>query len=252
MLKIVLLGTGNLATHLFKAFSETKTVNVVQVFGRNSAGLTFFEEKVDTTDDPGKLQKADIYVCAVSDDAIELVAQYPPQEDSIVVHCSGAVGLSALPKEIKRGVFYPLQSFTKGSQVDFSQVPVCVEAEKQEVLDILLALGNSISETCIPIDSDQRKALHLAAVFANNFTNHLLHRASVICEEYNLPFSLLKPLIGETINKLDSLSPLEAQTGPARRGDKDTQQEHMKLISDMQGREIYRILSQAIGDTYGN
>lgn len=252
MLKIVLLGTGNLATHLFEAFAQSKAANVVQVFGRKSAGLAPFKEKVATTDDPGKLQKADIYICAVSDNAIELVAQYPQNEAAIVVHCSGAVALSALPKEVKRGVFYPLQSFTKGSQVDFSKVPVCVEAEKQEVLDVLLELGKSISHTCISIDSEQRKALHLAAVFANNFTNHLLHRASTICQEYNLPFSLLKPLIAETVAKLDTLSPLEAQTGPARRGDRDTQQKHMKLMGDIQDREIYRMLSQAIQDTYGN
>ena len=252
MLKIVLLGTGNLATHLFEAFAQSKEANVVQVFGRKNVGLEPFKKKVATTDNPGELQKADIYICAVSDNAIELVAQYPPNKEAIVVHCSGAVALSALPKEIKRGVFYPLQSFTKGRQVDFSKVPVCVEAENQEVLDVLLALGKSISHTCISIDSEQRKALHLAAVFANNFTNHLLHRASTICQEYNLPFSLLKPLITETVAKLDTLSPLEAQTGPARRGDTDTQQKHIKLMNDIQDREIYRILSQAIQDTYGN
>ncbi|MDX1314527.1 MAG: DUF2520 domain-containing protein [Eudoraea sp.] len=252
MLKIVLLGTGNLAVHLFDALQKSELGTVVQVFGRSRQSLSYFEDKADTTNNPEQLQKADIYICAVSDDAIEVVSRYPSNPDAIVLHCSGAVPLTALPEGGKRGVFYPLQTFSKGRTVDFSQVPICVEAENQEVQQVLLSLGKSISETCVVINSDQRKALHLAAVFANNFTNHLLHRASSICAESDLPFTLLKPLMAETVAKLESLSPLEAQTGPARRGDLHTQQKHMNLLTDIRDQEIYRILSQAIQETYGN
>ena len=252
MLSIVLLGTGNLAVHLFEAFASSEIARVVQVFGRDKNALSYFENVVAVTSDPDKLQIADIYICAVSDNAIEMVSKYPESKEAIILHCSGAVPISILPEDSRRGVFYPLQTFSKGRKVDFSKVPICIEADSPEVQNVLLSLGESISETCVIIDSTQRKALHLAAVFANNFTNHLLHRASSICEDNQVAFSLLKPLISETVAKLENLNPLDAQTGPARRGDQATQQEHLKLMSDLQDQEIYRILSQAIQDTYGN
>jgi predicted short-subunit dehydrogenase-like oxidoreductase (DUF2520 family) len=252
MLRIVLLGTGNLASHLFEAFTASEAASVVQIFGRNKENLALFGEKVEITSDAAKLQQADIYICAVSDDAIETVARYPQQQDSIIVHCSGAVPITALPKNRKRGVFYPLQSFSRGRKVDFSRIPICVEAESKEVQEVLLSLGKGISDDCVLIDSDQRKTLHLAAVFVNNFTNHLFYRASAICTKNKLPFRLLQPLIEETVSKLGTLSPFEAQTGPARRGDLSTQQKHLKLMTDIRDQEIYRIISKAIQETYGN
>ncbi|MCX2719781.1 Rossmann-like and DUF2520 domain-containing protein [Lentiprolixibacter aurantiacus] len=252
MLKIVLLGTGNLAVHLFDALATNKFATVIQVFGRNKEALSYFQDRTDITDSKDNIRDADLYICAVSDDAIKAVSQYPRHKEAIILHCSGAVPLTALPGDCKRGVFYPLQTFSKGRSIDFTKVPICVEAENNEVLEVLLALGKSISETCVAIDSDQRKALHLAAVFANNFTNHLFERAAAICADNKLPFNLLKPLIEETVAKLDTLSPLEAQTGPARRGDQYTQEKHLNLMTDLRDREIYRILSQAIEEKYGN
>ena len=252
MLKIVLLGTGNLAEHLFEAFTSSKTAQVVQVVGRNRERLSYFRDRVDTANTTDMQQDAEVYICAVSDDAIEKVSQYPKNQDAIVLHCSGAVPITVLPGGSKRGVFYPLQTFSKDRKVNFSRIPICVEAESQEVLEVLLSIGRSISDTCISITSEQRKSLHLAAVFANNFTNHLLYRASKICEENKLPFSLLLPLIEETVTKIDTLNPFDAQTGPARRDDKKTLEKHMELMTNTQDREIYRILSRAIQETYGN
>ena len=146
MLKIVLLGTGNLALHLFEAFTSSEVARVVQVFGRNSKTLGYYKDKVVTTNNPEDLRKADIYICAVSDDAIATVSQYPQDQEALIIHCSGAVPLTALPTGSKRGVFYPVQSFSKNRKIDFSRVPICVEAESQEVLDNLVTLGKSISD----------------------------------------------------------------------------------------------------------
>lgn len=252
MHEIVILGTGNLATHLFEAFTQSEVVSVIQVYGRNPKALSHFQDRTETTTDPDKLRKADVYLCAVSDDAIQTVAQYPKDRNAILVHCSGAVPISTLPEGSRRGVFYPLQTFSKGRDVDFATIPICLEAEQDEVMEVLMALGKAISDSCISISSKQRSTLHLAAVFTNNFTNHLLYRAGQLCEEHQLPLSLLKPLLKETVNKLDSLSPFDAQTGPARRGDMQTEEKHMALLQDHRDQEIYRVLSQAIQETYGD
>lgn len=252
MHKVVLLGTGNLAHHLFDAFSNSDSVTVAQVYGRSAEGLAYFKNRTNVTQNLAELSNADIYIIAVSDDAIRTVSQGINKINSIIVHCSGAMGMETLSSSSERGVFYPLQSFSQGRKLSFTEVPICIEAESEMVLAKLIGLGKAISRTCIPVSSEQRLALHLAAVYANNFTNHLLFRASQICEENNLSFSLLKPLISETLNKLDALSPYEAQTGPARRNDRKTREKHLELIPNEQDKEIYTLLSQAIQATYGD
>lgn len=252
MHKVVLLGTGNLAHHLFDAFTNSNSVAVAQVFGRSAEGLSYFKNQTKVTQHPEELADADIYIIAVNDDSVSTVSQYIINSDAIVVHCSGALGLNALAEGCKRGVFYPLQSFTLGRSINFSEVPICVEGESELVQEKLLSLGKAVSKVCIPVSSEQRLALHLAAVYANNFTNHLLFKASQLCEANNLSFSLLKPLISETVDKLDALSPFEAQTGPARRNDRKTQQRHLELLKNKEDREVYTLLSEAIHSTYGD
>ncbi|MBT8179836.1 MAG: DUF2520 domain-containing protein [Eudoraea sp.] len=252
MHKVVLLGTGNLAHHLFDAFTKSNSVSVVQVFGRSAERLAYFKDRTKVTHKPENLLHADIYIIAVSDDAIHTVSQYIKNKKSIIAHCSGGMGLETLTEGSDRGVFYPLQSFSKGRKIDFSEVPLCIEGSSEIVLEKLISLGRTISQICVPINSKQRLAMHLAAVYTNNFTNHLLFKASQICEENDLPFSLLMPLLKETVSKLGILSPYDAQTGPARRNDRKTQEKHMKIISNKQDREIYALLSEAIQTTYGD
>ena len=253
MLNIVLLGTGNLATHLFEAFTRSRNTRVIQVFGRSAQGLKAFENQTETTQEPDQIAKADIYIIAVSDDAINTVSQYITYKSAVVAHCSGAVGLNALPEDLNRGVFYPLQSFTRGRTIDFSSVPICYEGSSEMVLEKLLSLGKAISQVCIPLHSEQRLAMHLAAVYTNNFTNHMLYKASLVCKTNNLPFSLLIPLLVETVGKLsEHTTPYDAQTGPARRNDKQTQEKHLKIIPDKIDKEIYSLLSESIRATYGD
>ncbi|MGN7514204.1 MAG: Rossmann-like and DUF2520 domain-containing protein [Allomuricauda sp.] len=245
MLRIVILGTGNLAKHLYDAFTRAKDIYVVQVVGRNQEDLQQFSEYAAITNNFNAIADADVYVIAVKDDAITDVSNYLSNKKGIVAHTSGAVSLSAI-QTTNKGVFYPLQTFTKGKAVEFSNIPICIEAEEKDSLETLRTLAASISENVHHIDSDQRKKLHLAAVFVNNFTNYLYHVGEELCLEEGLSFELLKPLILETANKVQIMSPTEAQTGPARRNDVKSMGNHLELLNKEEHSTLYKLLSQAI------
>jgi len=245
MVNIVILGTGNLAKHLYSAFSKADNVDVVQIVGRNREELQQFSEKVHTSNDFNATLDADVYLIVVKDDAIAEVSNYLANKKGVVVHTSGATDLNAIKPE-NSGVFYPLQTFTKGKTVDFSSIPICIEAEEKESLETLRKLAGSISQNVHHIDSEQRKKLHLAAVFVNNFTNYLYGVGEELCSEEGLSFDLLKPLILETAEKVRTMSPKEAQTGPARRNDIKSMESHQELLNNEEHITLYKLLSQAI------
>ncbi|MCM4162844.1 MULTISPECIES: Rossmann-like and DUF2520 domain-containing protein [unclassified Arenibacter] len=251
MISLVLLGTGNLAKHLFNVFLGVNEIRVLQVIGRNVDQLAHFKDRVVTETDFTKIADADIYIIAVSDDAIASVATFLKDKNGLVVHTSGSVPLKSLGGLNKRGVFYPLQTFSEGKTINFKEVPVCIEAEDKNDLELLKKLAGLISLKVHEITSDQRKSLHLAAVFVNNFTNFLFTIGQDICTEHNLPFSLLTPLIKETVNKLDYLPPFDAQTGPAKRNDVKTMESHLKQLKNKNYQDIYSLFSQLIGEKYG-
>ncbi len=249
MYSIILLGTGNLATHLFNAFIVQSQVRIVQVYGRNPERLKKFESRVETCSDSTKIKDADVYIIAVKDDAISDVAQLLYSKKGVVVHTSGAMEMDCIPLT-NRGVFYPLQTFTKGKPLNFKDIPVCLETSENSSMKLLRYLAEQITNNVHEIDSEQRKKLHLAAVFANNFTNYLYQISKDICEKEGLPFSLLRPLILETAEKIQIMSPFEAQTGPARRGDLGSIQNHISLLENEQQIKIYKLLSKAIQETH--
>ena len=251
MISIVLLGTGNVAKHLFNAFLGVKEINVLQVIGRNEAHLAHFKDKVPTGTDFSQIVEADIYIIAVSDDSIALVAPYLKEKKGLVVHTSGSVPIKALGGLNNTGVFYPLQTFSEGKTIDFKNVPICLEAEHMGDMDLLKKLAGLITFEVHEITGDQRKSLHLAAVFVNNFTNYLFTIGHDICMEHNMSFSMLNPLIKETVNKLDHLAPLDAQTGPAKRNDVKTMESHLKQLKNKNYQDIYSLLSKLIGKRYG-
>lgn len=250
MISIVILGTGNVAKHLFDVFLRCEETNVLQVWGRNKDRLSHFKEDAAISDVISGILEADLYIIAVSDDAVSEVARILTDKKGLVVHTSGSVPLDALGNNYRKGVFYPLQSFSKGREIDFKSVPICIEAETTTDLDLLSRLAESISNDVHEISSEQRKSLHLAAVFVNNFTNHLFQIGSEICAEHGLPFGILLPLIGETVQKLGQLSPLEAQTGPARRKDHTTIKNHLDQLKNKDHRDIYALLSKSISEKY--
>lgn len=248
MLSIVIIGTGNVAEHLFNAFHQSQKVRIVQVIGRNKVRLAKFSAEA-TTDDFAQIADADIYLIAVADDAITEVAQSISQKKGLVAHTSGSMEMNVIPNE-NRGVFYPLQTFTEGKSVNFDSIPICIEAKQDSSLELLQNLGSLISKKVYEIDSQKRKKLHLAAVFVNNFTNHLYGIGETICQEAGLSFDLLRPLILETAEKVQTLSPKDAQTGPARRGDTKSMENHLNLLEDSKQIELYTLLSEAIKSTY--
>ena len=162
------------------------------------------------------------------------------------MHTSGGVALEKISNHNRRGVFYPLQTFTKGKAVDFKTIPICIETEFSADLKILKKIAKSISDKMYIINSEQRKALHVAAVFVNNFTNHLYQIGNQICEENNIPFEVLHPLIQETAEKIKELSPSEAQTGPALRNDTKTIEKHIDFLENPEYKKLYQLLTQSI------
>lgn len=246
MTKVSIIGSGNVAQHLIQAFQLDNSIEIVQVFARTKKNLEHLLDSDRITSDYSQLQVADIYIIAVSDDAIAEVSAALPFNNQLVVHTSGTVALTSIAITNRRGVFYPLQTFSKDKAVNFKTIPICLEAENEKDLKTLSSIASSVSDAIYEINSDQRKALHVAAVFVNNFVNHLYQMGNEICEENQIPFNILKPLIQETANKIESLSPKEAQTGPAKRNDLKTIIAHEQFLTDEKQATIYKLLTQSI------
>ncbi len=249
MLTIVLLGTGNVAHHLFQAIHSSATTRIIQVYGRNDEGLKDFEYSTLVTSSPETIVDADLYLIAVKDDAIPEVAGLIKEKKGLVAHTSGTVPMTRLPNP-RRAVFYPLQSFTRNIPVDFATIPICLEAGNENDFQVLEVFAASLSRTVCRMGSEQRLQLHLAAIFANNFSNYLYHLAQEICEEQEINFELLHPLILETANKIRFLPPKKAQTGPARRQDASTMSKHLEMLKSPAHQKIYEVMSHSIQEHY--
>jgi len=251
MISVVIVGSGNVAQNLFNAFQKSADVTVKQVIGRNREHLAFVHDNALISTQFTSDISADVYILAISDDAISTVGENFKNLEGILVHTSGATPLNAIKSAKRPGIFYPLQTFTKGKIISFDDIPICIEATNNKDLEILTTLGKQLSKNVVEIDSEQRKTLHVAAVFVNNFTNYMYTMGSDVCAEHDLDFSLLKPLIKETAAKLDTLTPMQAQTGPAKRGDQKTLHNHLQIIKDKHQRELYTLLSNAIKEKHG-
>ena len=252
MISVVILGAGNVATHLFKAFSKANNITVSQWYNRSLNTINSYRNEVKIIDDLSLLKEADVYIIAVSDDAIVELSEQLPFENRLVIHTSGSVSVYDIDKKQKRGVFYPLQTFSKDAEMDFANVPICIETiGGGKHYDLLKNLALSIGSPTKKVNSDQRRVLHLAAVFVNNFTNQLYRIGHEITESKSVDFNILKPLIKETANKIELLSPYMAQTGPAKRDDKKTIKKHLKTLDKDIHKEIYELLTKSIKLTHG-
>ena len=246
MIKITLIGSGNVAQHLIKAFTKSEAVETAQVFSRKKEKLSSLIEFDKIVSDYQDLKEADLYIIAVTDNAIADVSRQLPFNNQLVVHTSGTASIETLDDKNRKGVFYPLQTFSKNKEIDFSVIPICLEADNTFDFRVLETVAKSISKAVFPINSEQRKALHVAAVFVNNFTNHLYQIGQEICEENQVPFDILKPLIQETAEKIKTLDPVDAQTGPAKRNDSNTIEAHLEYLTNENQKNIYKILTQSI------
>jgi predicted short-subunit dehydrogenase-like oxidoreductase (DUF2520 family) len=247
---IVLIGSGNVATRLGKAFRKQGKI-IVQVLGRNQNAAKYLAEQIGASaiSNPDQLtEDADLYLLAVPDDEISKIAKTLTFRNQLIAHTSGSVGMDVLQIVSSRyGVFYPLQTFSKTRDVDFSDIPVCIEASNVDSYISLNELAGEISNDVRKINSTRRQTIHLAAVFASNFTNYMYRLAEEILENENIPFDIVKPLIRETAKKIEEKPPTDAQTGPAVRKDIKIIEKHLGLLkNDPEKKEIYELLSKLI------
>ncbi|WP_127846239.1 Rossmann-like and DUF2520 domain-containing protein [Psychroflexus aestuariivivens] len=248
MLNIVILGAGNVATHLFKAFETSESAKVIQVYNHRLESLSFFKNKTEVCNNINNLKDADLYLICLKDDVIEDYASQLKYKNTMIAHTSGSFPL--LQNIEQSGVFYPLQSFSKFAELDYKNIPFCLESNTKSGIQLLKKLAKEVSKQVFEIDSKQRQTLHLAAVFVNNFSNHLYTIAEDICKKEDIPFDILKALILETANKIQTQSPKLAQTGPAVRQDFKTIDRHLSQISDEQIRRIYQLFTNSIIKKY--
>jgi predicted short-subunit dehydrogenase-like oxidoreductase (DUF2520 family) len=251
MISIVVLGFGNVGKHLCLALERSASTELKQIYNRSEIDLPESLQHVDLTHKLQDLATADLYLIALPDDAIGSFSEELPKRDAIVAHTSGSASMGVLDKHDRPAVFYPLQTFSSERTVDFTRVPICIEAKHSKDKELLKELAEGFSEKVRVISSEERKKLHMAAVFASNFPNHLYHIASELLRENNLEFDLLKPLIAESAAKIETMSPYDAQTGPARRNDEKTIENHLHLLTDSRFREVYELLTRSIQETYG-
>ena len=253
-MNVVIIGSGNLATQLAIAL-QNKGVTISQIYNRTLSNAQSLGEKLDVpyTSDLSKLEtNADFYFYAVKDAAIKSILKKIQRPDSIHVHTSGSTPISVFDGLTTRyAVFYPLQTFSKNKDIDFSQVPVFIEASHYEVQTKVSELSRLITTKTYNVNSEQRKKIHLAAVFACNFTNYMYDLAFETLRNSGIGFELLHPLIAETADKVKYMTPKEAQSGPAVRYDVNTINKHLTMLKYKPGMKfIYKDLTKAINERH--
>jgi len=246
MISITIIGSGNVAYHLAKAISTSTDLELVQMIVRNSENAPHFIDQSKIVTEYADVEEVDLFLVAVSDDAIENVLCKMAKPDRLVAHTSGTCDLNICTENYRKGVFYPLQTFSKSKEIDFKTVPICLEATNELDYKILEKVAVNLTNSVFSISSQQRKSLHVAAVFVCNFVNHLYAQGEAICLENNIDFDILKPLILETATKIKSVSPTAAQTGPAKRHDTITINNHIQFLENENQKEIYKLLTQSI------
>jgi len=250
--KITIIGSGNVATILSKVFVN-KGFSINQVFSKSKINAEILIEKlaanqqIKITDNIAEIDDtSDIYIVCVKDDAIATVVNQILFKDKLIVHTSGSVDITVFNGFNQFGVFYPLQTFSKDKDTDVANVPFCIEGNTNQTTQLLIDLASSISKKVYEINSEQRKTLHLAAVFACNFTNYMYSIAEEITTKNNINFEVLKPLIQETAKKIEVQSPKEAQTGPAKRKDQQTINKHLAMLENNPNKELYKLITDLI------
>jgi len=249
-MRITIIGSGNVATHLAAAFKNAGH-HIVQVYSRDiqHASLLAYHVKAAPIDNLDNIDPdTDLFLVAVKDDVIAEIARELARHNKLIAHTSGATSIGTLLKYTSNaGVFYPLQTFSKTKEINFRTVPLCIEGANDAVTLQLEALARTVSNNVYRVDSEKRKVLHLAAVFACNFPNYLYYAASQLLQQHHLDFNLLRPLILETAEKVQEHLPADVQTGPAIRNDEKTMAAHLQLLAgnpDLQA--VYEQLSQLI------
>lgn len=253
-MKICLIGSGNVATHLSLALTQHHH-SIEGIFSAHIDHAEVLAQKIGTplfTDQLCQLPEADCYVFSVKDACLPKIIEeaknaLPHLLHALCIHTAGSMPLSVFNGIEKAAVLYPMQSFSKERELNFSRVPLFIEASTPAAFKSVEALAHQLSQSVTPLDSERRKKLHLAAAFANNFTNHCCALAYELLSENGIDPTCLRPIIDETARKLHTMQPLEAQTGPAVRWDENViQMQKSLLATDPQMQHIYEAMSQSI------
>jgi predicted short-subunit dehydrogenase-like oxidoreductase (DUF2520 family) len=249
-MRITLVGAGNVAWHMGKALKQQGYV-IRQILDRTASSSKLLAKELDAEfsgiPEDG-ISGTDACLICVSDDAIASVVEQLKPGNCLVMHTAGSMPMHLFRNYATNyGVLYPLQTFTKGRPLDYSRIPFLIEANTPGNLKLIKQIALSVSDNTMEADSVRRLFIHLAAVFASNFSNHMYVLAEKLAAEYNMPFDLLKPLIAETTAKAMDMSPEKAQTGPAVRGNKKVMEKHLELLKDQpRWQELYRLISEDI------
>lgn len=250
-MKIVLIGAGNLATHLGKALHAAGH-DMVQVFSRTMQSAETLASLLDAeplTDMAQVRDDADVYIFSVKDSALEqLISQLCGGEKKVFLHTAGSMPMSVFRgKALHYGVLYPMQTFSKQREVDFSIIPCFIEANDEFALKQIEGLAGQISHRVFQLSSEDRKYLHLSAVFACNFANHCYAASQELLQQHGIPFDVMLPLIDETAAKVHGMTPKEAQTGPAVRYDENVIGKQIRLLENQPYfQKIYDCMSKSI------
>ncbi len=247
-MQIVIIGSGNVAYHLARALVENKLLPV-QIFGRNERELRYISEELNIPYSTKNLVDSDIYLICVSDHAVEDVSKIITKKNCLVAHTSGSLPMEVLKGEYRKASFYPLQTFSRSKVLDYSKIPFFIEAEDEKDMSILSELVARVSKNVMESTYEKRKYIHLTAVFACNFVNHLFSRAKEISDSQEIPFDYFLPLIDETVQKIHEIEPKSAQTGPAVRNDRRILKLHEQLLTD-ESLEIYKTMNHSIQKMY--
>lgn len=258
MMKVTLIGAGNLATQLGKSLKKAGVI-ISQVYSRTEDSARILGKLLEVewlTDIKALRDEADIYIFSVKDSVLcELISEVcKSRGDKLFLHTAGSMSMSCFEgKALRYGVFYPMQTFSKTKDVDFERIPVFIEGNSIETEDVIKSLANKLSQRVLRLSSADRKYIHLAAVWACNFTNYCYMVASDILGEHGIPFDVMLPLINETTEKIQKISPKEAQTGPAVRGDRNVMSKQLELMNGKEDlQELYKMLSKGINPLVDN
>ena len=249
---IVLIGAGNVATHLGIAFKNAG-LEIAQIYSRTEASASSLGKLLDApfvTCTENIIEKADIYIVSVKDDALSTLIPdiVKDREEALFVHTAGSVPMDIWKGYASRhGVLYPMQTFSKERKIDFNTVSFFVEANNISDLQALKSMASLLSPKVYETSTEQRSYLHAAAVFACNFTNHMYALSARLLQEHGLPFDAMLPLIDETARKVHELSPHQAQTGPAIRRDTKVMDKHLTMLAnEPKIKELYQMISNSI------
>lgn len=245
MIKILLVGTGNVATQLAKNLDIEK-YQINQIFSRNKKNAEPLIDSLNChwSNDPKKIIESDMTIIAISDDNIKSILPLLPKIPTL--HTSGCIDMKILDEYFDNyGVLYPLQTFKKNISIKLNNTPFLIEGNNKNIEENIFELASSFSNKVYKINSSTRLKIHLSAVFACNFSNHMMVLSKKISEESNFDFSLLLPLIQKTFSQIDN-NPLKLQTGPAVRKDKNVMDKHLEIIEDENIKLIYKLISESI------